>query len=762
MSEMVAQHLPGTPSSSYELLHEGVQRWIWRQGWQELRDIQENSIPVLLQDGCDLIVAAATASGKTEAAFLPIVSRLATEQREPGAGFDAIYVSPLRALINDQFGRIEELCRELEIPVVKWHGDIGAHIKARARQCPGGILLTTPESLEAILCRRGAEARGLFAALSYVVVDELHAFLGAPRGRQLQSLLNRIEIAAGHRVARVGLSATLADMSVAAEFLRPGAGASVHIEQSDSGGGELRLQLRGYLEPAKPQDISPKSGEDDNEQVHDPGGVAEMEIARHLFATLRGKKALVFAGSRQRVESMTAALHGLTEAMGIPEEFVAHHGSLSREFRESAENRMKDRGRPSTAVCTTTLQLGLDIGYIEAVAQLDGHCGSDMRQRLGRSGRRAGQPAVMRAYVREAEIDHKTHPVDALRLKTVENVAMINLMLAKWNEPSHVGQLHLSTLVHQILALIAQHGGLTARQGWDLLCGTGVFSGVDVALYTTLLRRMAHNDVALLEQAPDGTLLPGARGEMIIASSDFYAVFMTPEEFRVVTSTGRNLGSLSVENPLVPNQMIIFAGRRWRVLNLDASRREIVVERAHGGKPPAFGGHGATPHDGVVAEMHRVYRTPGEQFAYLDPVAKDFLHQGQNAYHHFGLDESSALVYGDQIILFPWAGAAAVLALTLAMTSQGLAPTQMGPALCVPQGSRDQTADILLSLATSSPPSGPELATLVADKIRAKYDKYLDQDLLCRDWASECLDVERVPGLARTLLDGLPQNLETD
>ena len=212
---------PDPGSSSFDLLDEKVRRWIWKQGWGSLRDIQERSIPLLLAADKDLIISAATASGKTEAAFLPIVSWIASHGRREGAGFGAIYVSPLKALINDQFGRIEGLCEELEIPVTKWHGDVGAGVKARARSKPSGILLITPESLEAILVRRGPEAPRLFRHLAFAVVDEMHAFMDGPRGKQLQSVLHRIETASGHRVTRVGLSATLADESAPRHFLRP-------------------------------------------------------------------------------------------------------------------------------------------------------------------------------------------------------------------------------------------------------------------------------------------------------------------------------------------------------------------------------------------------------------------------------------------------------------------------------------------------------------------------------------------------------------
>ena len=197
--------------SAFDTLHEKVRRWIWQQGWDGLRNVQERSIPVLLSGERDLIIMAATAGGKTEAAFLPIVSRIASEPLAPGGGFQAIYVSPMRALINDQFGRMESLCAELDIAVTKWHGDVSESVKARSRKNPSGIVLITPESLEALLVRRGKEVARLFRGLSYVVIDEMHVFLGDPRGKQLQSILHRIDLSSNAKPVIVGLSATLAD-----------------------------------------------------------------------------------------------------------------------------------------------------------------------------------------------------------------------------------------------------------------------------------------------------------------------------------------------------------------------------------------------------------------------------------------------------------------------------------------------------------------------------------------------------------------------
>ncbi|NHO31395.1 DEAD/DEAH box helicase [Acetobacter fallax] len=737
-------------SASFDLLHETVRRWLWRQGWGELRDIQERSIPCLLKGNRDLIIAAGTASGKTEAAFLPIVSRLAENERKPGGGFESLYISPLRALINDQFSRIETLCEDLDIPVIKWHGDVAASIKNRARKRPEGILLTTPESLEAMLVRHGNDAPRLFGNLSTIVIDEMHAFMNTERGRQLQSLMNRIEIAAGHTVTRVGLSATLADMKIAAAFLRPLNPDTVDILDTTSGTQPVKLQLRGIIDSRPPRKNSK------TEAGEAPENVARAAITRHLFETLRGHRSLIFANSRQNVELFATTLNERCQALGVPEEFFAHHGNLSREHREEAERRLKEEHRPGSIVATTTLELGIDVGHIDSVAQIGpGHTVSGMRQRLGRSGRRAGQSSVMRIYTTEMPIDEQIHPIDALRPRTIQTIAMVSLMLRRWNEPPQTGQLHLSTLVQQILALIAQHGGLTAKQGWQRLVESRVFPEIDRALYTAVLRRMGDPEVRLIEQAPDGTLLPGEEGERLISHRSFYAVFMTPEEFKVVTDRGRTLGAVPVENPILPEQVIIFAGRRWRVLEIDTSRREILVTPAQGGTPPTFGGDGLPPAEGVVAEMHRVYNNITIP-KFLDETAITLLTEARETFDALGLRHNSLCHHGDQFLLFPWAGDRAQLALILALTAHEVSATSDGIAITVPAEDEDVLLKALKKLAAAPAPDPVALARLVPDMKRAKYDQYLGNDLLARCYASDRIDASRIPALAADLLQRWP------
>jgi len=233
-------------TQAFEKLARPIQKWIRAKGWQELRQIQSQAIHAITGGGADLIIAATTAGGKTEAAFLPLISQVLNEPAKAG-GFDLLYIGPLKALITDQAGRLDDICREFELPVTSWHGDVSASVKGRALKAPRGILLITPESLEALFIRRGMEIPRLFAATRAIIIDELHTMLDSERGVQMRSLLNRMELAIGRPIRRVGLSATLGDMQLARAYLRPSNPAGVDLLVAKGGDAELMLQLRGYM-----------------------------------------------------------------------------------------------------------------------------------------------------------------------------------------------------------------------------------------------------------------------------------------------------------------------------------------------------------------------------------------------------------------------------------------------------------------------------------------------------------------------------------
>jgi ATP-dependent helicase Lhr and Lhr-like helicase len=302
-------------SSGFHQLHEQVQRWIWEQRWTELRSIQEQAIAPILSAKSDVIIAAATAGGKTEAAFLPIFSRLMSNRQagDNQGGIQVLYVSPLKALINDQYRRLSALGERLEIPVHPWHGDISSSRKQRVLRHPNGILLITPEALEAMFVLRGHELPAIFPALQYVVVDELHSFIGIERGQQLRSLLHRLELATHRRIPRIGLSATLGEMNLAKDYLRAGEADAVKLIESSEMGQEIKLQIRGYRKIA-PLFLEDEAPDDESDQEPEENSSRdEIDIANHLFKVLRGDKNLVFINRRQDVEKYADLLSRLCE-----------------------------------------------------------------------------------------------------------------------------------------------------------------------------------------------------------------------------------------------------------------------------------------------------------------------------------------------------------------------------------------------------------------------------------------------------------------
>lgn len=711
-------------SHSFELLDERIRRWIWSEGWTELRDAQERAIPVILPGDRDVIIAAATAAGKTEAAFLPVLTRMLLDEENIGI---TIYISPLKALINDQFGRLELLCENLEIPVWPWHGDISFSLKTRFLKRPRGVLLITPESLEALLCNRGFNIPSLFAQLRYIVVDELHAFIGTERGKQLQSLMHRLDAAVGFSVCRVGLSATLGDMAMAAEFLRPKAGRAVEIIESKSDGGELRVAIKGYIDT-------------EQDETSDAEGVnANAAIAAHLFKVLRGSNNLVFPNSRRNVELYTYQLKKLCEAANVPNEFWPHHGSLAKEIREETEAALKNRERTTTAICTNTLELGIDIGAVKSIAQVGPPPSvASLRQRLGRSGRRKGEPAILRGYAVEWELTAKSHVMTQLRNDLFELTAMVSLLMERWFEPPKTDGLHLSTLVQQVLSLIAQRGGVSAMDAYGLLCQSGPFP-LPKDDFIHLLRNLGKAE--LIQQDSSGVLLHGAKGEAIVNHYAFYAAFASDEEYRVV-SNSRTLGSLPITCTISVGDFILFAAKTWRVEDVDEQGKTIYVKRHVTGRPPKFDGGRGFVHDRVRQRMRELYETENNVLG-LDSIATGLVKEGRDAYRRYSLGSTVLLQSGSSLLLFTWLGDRANEAIAAMLRRRGHNPMLVGPAIEI-VGNRvdtDRIEDLLWEVAEGDAPLPEELLAGAYNLRHEKWDWALPDSLLMKSYASLRLDI---------------------
>ncbi|WP_199738423.1 DEAD/DEAH box helicase [Pseudomonas amygdali] len=719
---------------------------MWSQGWTSLRDAQEWAVPALVAADRDVIIAASTAAGKTEAAFLPILTNLLNNSEPAGA---VLYISPLKALINDQWDRLSRLCERLELPVVAWHGDVAASKKQRFLKSPEGILLITPESLEALFVNRGSGLPGAFQNLRYIVVDELHAFIGSERGKQLQSLMQRVEIVVGRTLPRVGLSATLGEMSLARKFLRPVCPDGITVIESQSSGQELQVQVRGYIEQPMQQLVveHPRNASTDEGAEKEDTSGTKVAIAGHLYKVLRGHNNLIFPNRRQEVEWFADRLRSLCENDGVPNEFWPHHGSLSKELRQDAERALKAGDPPASAVCTTTLELGIDIGSIRTVAQIG--CPpsvASLRQRLGRSGRRPGEPAMLRTYCRERPLTDKSDLSDQLREGLVQTVAMIRLLISGWFEPPRSGGLHASTLVQQCLSSIAQLGGASAAQLWGKLIASGSFASVTKPDFLALLKGMGEKE--LIVQDSSGLLLPGELGERLINHYEFYTAFTSDEEFRLLRD-GKPLGSLPVSKPLTKGQRIIFGGRRWQVQDVDLEAKVIVVTPARGGEPPQFDGLGAQVDDRVRLEMRNVLMET-TSCPFLDKHAQALLDEARNNFRALGLGDAAIIGSASVSHVATWRGDYTNDALALLLRHVGIQCENTGLFLEVAFGAED-TLRALRVVGQMDISNVEPILENVENMIREKWDWALPRPLLMKSFASSHLDLQAAVTTARLL-----------
>ncbi len=341
--------------------------------------------------------------------------------------------------------------------------------------------------------------------------------------------------------------------------------------------------------------------------------------------------------------------------------FVVHHGSLSKDLREDAEAALKS-GVPTTALCSSTLEMGIDIGNVRAIGQIDTPWSvSSMVQRLGRSGRRDDEPQIMRMYVREDSPHSRSTLTDLLFPDLLRAIAMTRLMLEKWLEPFDQNRMHVSTLIHQIMSFLKQTGGMLAADLYRALCQLGPFRSVNQTQFAMLLLGLAEHE--LVEQVPQGEMILGLLGERITASFDFYAAFQTADEF-VIRSGQEEIGKLPISSIPPVGEHLLLAGKRWQVREVIDNQKLVLVTLSPGKKPAKFLSVDGEIHTRVVQEMKTVLLNNDEP-AYLDQNSKTLLRAARRTTRVVGLDKTDIVVGRQSIQWFPWVGTRALRTLSL-------------------------------------------------------------------------------------------------
>ena len=500
-----------------------IQEFIYSHSWDSLREIQIAAAKTIFTTDHNLLLTSSTASGKTEAAFFPILSQI---WQAPVSGVSVLYIAPLKSLINDQFGRMEEILEQSGIRVTHWHGDVAQSRKKQLLEQPEGILQITPESLEAMLIRRPNDIGRLFGQLQYIVLDEIHTLTGSDRGNQILCQLSRIEAIIGHSPRRIGLSATLGSPRLAAEWMSAGTGRETDIPAFPEEKTRWRLGLEHFYigNPAMDQTIPPVEGRE-NVALLDAG-------YEYAYDCVKDKKSLVFSNSREETEYVCATLRQIAARRHEPDRFLIHHGNLSASLREEAELKMKDEDILAVTCATVTMELGIDIGRLERVLQLESpHSVSSFLQRLGRSGRR-GQPPEMMMIFREEEALPNAPLPQLLPWELIRAIAIIQLYLEeRFIEPPRQKKEPMSLLFHQTLSLCAAKGEMTAAELVGRVLSMPPFAEVPKELYKTLLVSMLNHD--FLEMTEERGLIVGMAGERLLNSFRFYAVFRDSEDYTV-------------------------------------------------------------------------------------------------------------------------------------------------------------------------------------------------------------------------------------
>jgi ATP-dependent helicase Lhr and Lhr-like helicase len=584
---------------SLSKLHPQLQAYV-KEKWKGLTEIQLKAFDPIF-DGQSCTVEAPTSGGKTEAVLFPLLSRI---KRDKNAGFKVLYIAPLKALLNDLDLRIMPYAEKCFMKAFKWHGDVSQAEKIKQMIFPADILLTTPESIEAILLRR-SNWEEVFANLETVVIDEAHYFALSERGSHLVSLLERIDKQIGRLPQRVAVTATVGNGN---ELLRWIAGKRTNC---------VNIKVDAKIEKQKDFLVHYLNDE-------------EASLYRSLYQVLIKKKSIVFERSRSKTEEAATKLKEWNNANGSRNSLkvATHHSSVSKGFREKAERSIKQSSESSVdaIISTSTLELGIDIGDLDQVVQVGGlNSSGSFLQRVGRTGRREGKPQYFRGFCNDEE-------------ELILLAACVSLGLKRISEDILFPKKAFHILAHQAICLCLQELGTTADEIWSTLKDAYCFSEIRKDEFDQLIQYMIDQD--FLRDAGRNTLITSNKTEEEFLRMNWrrlFAIFETGPMYNVVDGK-KIIGTL--DSSFARNQKLPFVfvlgGQEWNTMKLDHELQQVRVERNKTGIAPKW--KALASHDipfELAQEVGRLLMNDDKLY-FLDAEAEKVLRRQRNIFQGIG------------------------------------------------------------------------------------------------------------------------------
>lgn len=636
-----------------------IQDFIYQNKWEELRGIQVAACEVIFDSDENLLLSSGTASGKTEAAFLPVLTQL---YENPSKSVGVMYISPLKALINDQFKRLDQMLLDSHIPVCKWHGDASLTKKNELIKHPRGIIQITPESLESLLTNKRGACLQMFSDLRYIIIDEVHHFMRDARGVQLLCILERLQNLTGVIPRRIGLSATLGDVSLAQTWLNTGTNRACAAPITEEGKKRIKLYIERFMNLHDQRDVADSDSSDNT--ISTSGNLGDREHYEYLFKMTLDKKTIIFTNSREETELVMANLREIAIKNKAPDVYRVHHGNVSALIRENTEDEMKSADEKIVTGATVTLELGIDIGSLDQAVQVGAPLTvSSFAQRLGRCGRRGQIPQLLFTFVEDIRIN-SADTLGPINWEFIRTIAIIELYTKDhWMEPIYPHNHAYNLLYHQTMSHLKSSGELSPAGLAQAILSLGCFNQVSQDDYKRLLNHLIN--IEQLQRTERGGLIIGREGEKIVNNYNFLTVFQAPE-YLLVKDENRTIGTVDKVYPV--GIRFALAGMTWETVDVNVKSKVIFVKRVPGISVVDWNmDFDAELHTVLVRKIRSILKSE-LIFPYLSERCRERLNEIQYISRNSGILDNLVTPLSDKkYAIFPWVGTRQLLTLHYAL-----------------------------------------------------------------------------------------------